>query len=278
MTRRTRSWSQTLRDIDVMNAAMANESEVIIAGDWHNDTTWLMNVFPRARKASPDARTILHLGDVEIGGESDTLRASMLNFIDARCRGNGFDRVLVTPGNHDNWDRITQKKAWQHGLPAQLSEYVWVLPRGYRLTVAGRIFLSFGGAASVQDSLVRGSNWWPEELATTEEFQRAAAAGFADVILAHEAVDGGPDRIEGILRGKANQRWMPERLRASEWSRAQMTILFDTIRPHVLFHGHMHASGEKELRDGRRIVALADNRTPGNIGVLDIAELGWRWA
>ncbi|ROQ37064.1 calcineurin-like phosphoesterase family protein [Frondihabitans sp. PhB188] len=278
MTGRTRSWSQTLHDIDAMKVAMQNEEEVIIAGDWHNDITWLMNVFPRARRASPASRTLLHLGDIEIGGHGDTHRAAVLNFIDERCRGNGIDRVLVTPGNHDNWDRITQKRAWRLGLPAPLSEYVWVLPRGYRFTIGDKTFMSFGGAASVQSVVDEGKNWWPAEVAPNDEYEAAGAAGFADVMLTHEAINGGPDRIEDIIHGKANGRWFPERLEASERSRALTTALFDAVRPGLLLHGHMHARGEKTLPDGRRIIALADNRTAGNVGILDVETLAWRWA
>lgn len=278
MSRRSRSWSQTLRDIDSMNALMRAEREVVIAGDWHNDKTWLMNVFPRARASSPDARTLLHLGDIEIGGHNDPLRASVLNFIDERCRGTGIDRVLVTPGNHDNWDRLASKKAWQLGLPAPLSAFVWVLPRGYRFQVGQSTFLSFGGAASVQDVLVEGANWWASEVGSAAQFTAAAAAGFADVMLTHEAVNGGPDRIEEIIHGRNSQRWLPERLVASESSRQRTTELFDAIRPRLLLHGHMHASGTKTRDDGRRVIALASNGAPGNIGILDTTSLEWRWA
>ncbi len=278
MTGLSRSWSKTLLDVDVMNEAMGTEREVIIAGDWHNDMTWLMNVFPRARSASPVARTILHLGDIEIGDEGDTFRASVLNFLDERCRGNGIERILVTPGNHDNWDRITTKKAWGLGLPVPLSEFVWVLPRGYRFQLNDKTFMSFGGAASVHEPLEHGRNWWPAEVGSDGEFETAGAAGFAHVMLTHEAINGGPDRIEDIIHGKANQRWLPERLDASRRSRCLTTSLFETVHPDMLFHGHMHASGTKTLGDGRRIVALADNRTVGNIGILDTSSLTWRWA
>lgn len=226
--------------------------------------------------ASPRARTIQQ-DELTKPTAAPIYRKAVLGFIDERCRGNGIERVLVTPGNHDNWDRIQSKKAWQAGLPAPLSEFVWVLPRGYRFDVGGKTFLSFGGAASLQQQLIEGSNWWPAEVASDPEFEQAGAAGFAHVMLTHEAIDGGTERVEDIIHSNSRLP-LPERHEASARSRALTTALFDKVRPHILLHGHMHASGQAQLGDGRQVVSLSSDGRPGNIGVLDTEMLTWRWA
>ena len=273
---RSRSRSQTERDTELMLIAMQLERRVAIAGDWHNDTTWIMNVFSRIRTVAPDVRTILQLGDLEIG--NDKYAKARLNFIDERCRGTGIERVLVTPGNHDNWDRLEEHAAFARGWPVPLSEHVWALPPGFRFILGGRSFLSFGGAASVQNLLTEGKNYWTGEIRPHEEFARAAAGGQADVMLTHEAVDAGLPRVQDRIHGRSSGRWVPERRDASARSRKYTTDLWNSVRPEVLFHGHIHVRDEVRLEDGRRVYSLADNHEKlGNLGIFEPSSLGWTW-
>lgn len=255
---------------------MHSERHVAIAGDWHNDTTWIMNVFARVKSAIPPLHTILHLGDLEIG--NDKYAKARLNFIDERCRGTGVERVLVTPGNHDNWDRLEQRREWGRRMPTPLSDHVWALPPGFRFDLGGRHFLSFGGAASVQDVLVAGSNYWPGEVRPVQEFEEAAASGHADVMLTHEAVNAGLPRVDQRTSGSGGQHLLPDRRRASIRSRQLVTDLWNEVSPELLFHGHMHVRDQLQLPDGRRVYSLADNREKvGNMGLLDLTTLGWTW-
>jgi hypothetical protein len=259
-----------------MMISMRTESQAAIAGDWHNDIPWIMNVFSRISTWSPHVRTILHLGDLEVG--NDKYAKSRLNFIDERCRGTGIKRVLVTPGNHDNWDRMQQRTEWAHGQPTPLSEFVWCLPPGFRFDFGGKQFLSFGGAASVQDTLIEGKNFWPGEVRPHREFEAAAHAGHADVMLTHEAVDAGLPRVLQRTSGPGSRPMLPERRDASARSRQLVTDLWNEVQPDVLFHGHMHVRDQLKLPDGRRVYSLADNRERlGNIGVLDVRALEWSW-
>lgn len=50
-------------------------------------------------------------------------------------------------------------------LPVSLSDHVTVLPRGHRWEIAGRSFVSLGGAPSVdylQPFRHQGESWWAE--------------------------------------------------------------------------------------------------------------------
>ncbi|WP_123940215.1 MULTISPECIES: metallophosphoesterase [unclassified Frondihabitans] len=246
-----------------------------VAGDWHNDRTWIMNVFSRISTAAPDVRVILQLGDLEIG--TDKYAKAFLNFIDERCRGHNIDYVLVTPGNHDDRDRLDAKQEWRRGEPTPLSEHVLALPPGYRFGLGGRSVLSFGTGASVQDDLVKGVNWWPQEVPAPGLFDAAAALGHVDILLTHEAVLGGPASVAAIINGRASKRWRPERLAASARSRELISGLCEAVDPAIVFHGHMHVRGQTEPGAPRRIYSLADNRSPGNAGILTMATLDFQW-
>ncbi|MGA1813826.1 metallophosphoesterase [Frondihabitans sp. 4ASC-45] len=254
-----------------------DETHVLIAGDWHSNLSWLLNVIPRARSASPVARTLLQLGDFNIGMGRHA--KAFVNMADSLCRGQGIDRLLITPGNHDHWGRLESIEGWHEGRPAQISERIWGLPRGYRFAIGGRTFLSFGGAASLdRHDRVEGKDWWPEEVASPKQFDQAAAGAYADVMLTHEAVDGGTSATDGIAAGQNPYGWPADRLAASAESRRLTTDLWNRVRPRVLFHGHLHQRASGKLPDGRRVYSLDRDFRPGNVGVLTLDTLEWTWA
>lgn len=255
----------------------ASESEVLIAGDWHSNTMWALNVIPRAAALSPKARTLLQLGDFNIG--EGRYAKAFVNMVDSLCRGQGIDRVLVTPGNHDHWGRLGSAKDFQRGVPARISDRIWVLPVGYRFQIGNRSLLSFGGAASLDShNRTEGRDWWPQEVPSPAQFDRAAAAGYADVMLTHEAVDGATSATDGITAGRNPYGWPADRLAASAESRRLTTDLWNQVRPRVLFHGHLHQRGSGTLPDGRRVYSLDRDSRPGNVGVLRLDTLQWTWA
>jgi hypothetical protein len=61
----------------------------------------------------------------------------------------GDQKVFVTIGNLEDWADLDRLFAVNPGEPAQLSETVTVLPRLFPFNLGSRMFLSFGGAASV---------------------------------------------------------------------------------------------------------------------------------
>ncbi|RPE77871.1 MULTISPECIES: metallophosphoesterase [unclassified Frondihabitans] len=253
-----------------------DETHVLIAGDWHSNLSWLLNVIPRARSASPTARTLLQLGDFNIGAGRHA--KAFVNMADSLCRGQGIERLLITPGNHDHWGRLENIEGWHEGRPAQISERIWVLPRGYRFAIGGRTFMSFGGAASLdRHDRVEGETWWPSEVGSDLEFSSAAAAGRADVMLTHEAVDGATSATDSITAGHNPYHWPGDRLEASAESRRRTTHLWNVVHPAILFHGHLHAGATGALNDGRRVYSLDMDARRGNLGVLDLETLSWVW-
>lgn len=189
---------------------LAGETQVAVAGDWHGDTSWVQEILPALHRFAPDVRTVLHAGD--FGFWPPLHRKAFTDTVDFWCKSTGIERVLFTPGNHEWWPMLDERFAQRPGEPVQMSAAVWALPRGVRFTLAGRSFLSFGGAASIDYAYrTEGRDWWPEELPTDEHVDAAIEGGPIDVMLTHETVDGGTAAVEEILRANP-YGWSAEEL------------------------------------------------------------------
>lgn len=95
-------------------------------------------------------------------------------------------------------------------------------------------------------------------------------------MLTHETVTGATAEVERILRGNP-LGFSIEAFAYSAVSRRRVTKVWEAVHPTVLAHGHMHARGEIETGDWRRVYALAQNGLRGNIGLLDPRTLAWEW-
>ena len=56
---------------------------------------------------APDVRTVLHLGDFNL--TSNTPWSSYRRSVTEAMETNGIERILVTPGNHDDWGQLGQR-------------------------------------------------------------------------------------------------------------------------------------------------------------------------
>ena len=183
----------------IPDLSLPGETSVVVAGDWHGSVSWVQQVFPFLRRAVPCVRTVLHLGD--FGYWPERPGQGFVQTVDYWAKTAGIERVLVTPGNHEWWNSLDERFAGAPCEPIQLAERVFVMPRGFRFTLAGRQFTSFGGAASLdKDDRVALKEWWPTEVPSEEDVARVIAGGETDVLLTHEAVDGGPELVERVIR------------------------------------------------------------------------------
>ena len=248
---------------------------IAVAGDWHGNIDWVRQVVTVLRDRAPEVDTIFQLGD--FGFFPHLPGNEFVTEVDAWCTSAGIKRVIVTPGNHEDWSELDKLFAAHPGEPVRVSEVVWMLPRGFRFTLSGHTFLSFGGAASVDfEWRSPGRDWWVTETPTAEQVDAAIAGGPADVMLAHETVSGATAEVERILRVNP-LGFSPLALGYSAVSRRRVTKVWDAVRPTVLAHGHMHVRGEIEMGDGRRVYSLAQNGLSGNVGLLDPWTLTWEW-
>ncbi|WBM79126.1 metallophosphoesterase [Cryobacterium breve] len=255
--------------------SLPGETRVAIAGDWHANTFWVQRAIPLLARQAPGIRTILHVGDFAFwpGPEGQ----SFLDTVDYWCRSAGIERVLVTPGNHEDWDRLDAEFAQHPGEAVRFSKVVWALPRGYRFTLGSRTLLSFGGGASLDYASRRiGKTWWLSEAPTDDDVAYAIAGGPVDVLITHEPINGGTVAVEMTL-GSNPFGWSDKALVYAAASRDRVTKVWEAVHPSVLTHGHMHLADQIELDDGRRVYSLANDGEDRNLGVLDLMDLGWTW-
>ncbi|WP_161580468.1 metallophosphoesterase family protein [Subtercola vilae] len=261
-----------MAEVDLTTAG--GEAKVLIAGDWHGSRDWLRSVFLSAiENDTTGIRTILHLGDFGIWGERDR---GFLEAADYLCEKIGIERILVTPGNHEDWRILDAGFETLPEAPVPLSASVLALPRGFRFTLGGRSFMSFGGAASIDyQQRLEGFDWFKSEMATEAEAEAAAASGDVDVLLLHEAINGGTGAVEEVIV-RNPMGWPAEALAYSAESRAQVTRVWEGTRPKLTFHGHMHNPDEVTLPSGQRVRSLGCDNQAGNIGELNLQDLSWR--
>ncbi|WP_104090888.1 metallophosphoesterase [Cryobacterium sp. N19] len=256
-----------------MDLTLQGETRVAVAGDWHGNISWVQTIIPAIARTAPDVRTILHVGDFGIWPERSG--KGFPASVDFWCKNAGIERLLVTPGNHEDWDRLDGWFAGAPGQPVQISDVVWVLPRALRFSLGGATYMSFGGAASVDYELREpGKEWWLTEIPTDDDVAAAIAGGPVDVLITHETVNGGTAATERALRTNP-MRWSAEALTYSALSRARVTLVWEAVKPQVLVHGHMHTADQLTLPDGRRIYSLGCDNQAGNVGLLDLATLAW---
>ncbi|SDS55219.1 metallophosphoesterase family protein [Microterricola viridarii] len=252
-----------------------DETHVVMAGDWHGNTDWIGKAIPSIARETSGVRTILHAGDFGIW--SGVRGRKYLDAIDFWCDRAGIARVLVTPGNHEDWDWLDREFSAQPGKPVELSTTVEVLPRGYRFEIGNRILVSFGGAASVDFDLRKpGIDWFPGELPTEQDVLHAISGGPVDVLLTHETIDGGTPATELVLSNNP-MRWSPKALEYSIQSRALVTRVWEEVAPKLLFHGHMHVADATRLVSGQQVVSLGRDGQAKNLALLELSTLDWQW-
>jgi hypothetical protein len=135
-----------------------------LAGDWHHNLQWAL--FAIKHFNSYSITDIYHVGD--FGIYSHTSGQHYLDAIQNICEDLGT-RILITPGNHEDYDLINSLPVGENGLQ-KLRPNILLMPRGYRWEIDGRTFVSLGGAASITfTSQTAGVDWWPEEQITYED-------------------------------------------------------------------------------------------------------------
>ncbi|KQO98807.1 metallophosphoesterase family protein [Leifsonia sp. Leaf264] len=248
-----------------------DEHRVALAGDWHGNVTWVQTILPKLHRAAPDVKTILHLGDFGIWPERRG--KGFLKSVDYWCKKSGIERILVTLGNHEDHARMEKLWASRPGQVIELTDHIHVLPRPYFFRLGATRFLSLGGANSV-DYMDRTVNrdWWLEEQITDTQVAAAMTGGPVDVMLTHETVNDGTLKVQQLLATNPIG-FHSDELRYSAHSRAQVSQVWEALRPSILAHGHMHVPDGRDYGDGRRVYSLGCDTQKGNIALLTLDTL-----
>lgn len=255
------------------------DPKVIVAGDWHADRHWLARAIPAA--ASTGASTILHLGDFGFLPRETADWLGRLDYWAATSHEHrllpGIERVLITPGSQDDWDGLANLFATAPGHAIQVSETVWVLPRGFRFSIGGRTLVSFGGGASADwAERDRGRDWWPAELPTVDEVWLAARDGHVDILLTHDGGVVRPRAVDQVVNDP--MAWLTSLDHGyTSYSRFLVGEVVEAVTPTLHLHAHygVRDSTARDLEGLRplRVEALSGEGRPGNMILLHLGDL-----
>lgn len=226
-------------------ATLSAESALFV-GDTHGDAGWLKSVvLPTARKMG--IGTVIQVGDFGYWPES----RKFLNVVrNARAKF-GVD-VWFIDGNHEHFTTLNRNVSAAQvatGVPegnrdpVELSPGFIYLPRGSRISVAGRSVACVGGAVSVDraDRIV-GTSWFPEERINDSDILAVSVGGHADILITHDAPAGW--RIPGAAsEGALPISWYAE-LPSCDEHRGRVREVLELVTPSTLIHGHYHTAYE----------------------------------
>ena len=148
---------------------------IFLTGDTHGMTDWhklSTRQFPLQKQLTRDDFVIIcgDFGGVWAGPDSRQDRY-VLDWYEEKP----FTTLFVD-GNHENHPLLASypEENWMGGRIHRIRPNVIHLMRGEIYTLDGKKFFAFGGAPSVDKKYrVQGVSWWPEEVASPEEIERA---------------------------------------------------------------------------------------------------------
>lgn len=217
-----------------------------------------------------DADVVLQLGDFGFWVPGSGVEGH-LRRINAECEKLGVT-VLWTEGNHECHPVLNDIPVETEGF-RRIRSHITHLPRGFRWTWHGDVWMAMGGAHSVDTyRRTEGVSVWQEEHISEDDARRAIEGGRADVMVTHDCPDDvdipglRPDLFPAyeILRGDVHRR--------------TLGAVVDEVAPLMLFHGHYHVAhtARRPRPDGgdTLIQGLADDTSPlrENYTVLNFSD------
>lgn len=253
---------------------MEENTKIGLAGDWHGNERWMYAAMDRFHDVG--ITTILQAGDFGLwpGYEGEVY----LNYVKQACADYGIT-LLVTPGNHENWDAIDDEEGVKQVLGSGEESGGWevsLLPRGFKWEINGKTFLSFGGAPSIDRWMRRpGLSWWDGEMIKPEHIERLTRLDLSngvDVMITHDTGDARlTDAVRKIVEVPYHlSGWEYRGLVYAEEGRLRLDEALAITNPGLLVHGHYHVPDQTTHEDGTKTVSLAADGMSGNLAVLDL--------
>lgn len=247
-----------------------NEKEIMLAGDWHGDIDWALGMV--SLTAEVGLNFIFHVGDFGIwpGDWGDRYLVHLEN----KCAEKDVT-IFVTPGNHEDWDRIDAMEIAEDGLQ-WVSPHIALIPRGHRWEMNGRTFVSLGGAPSIDYKLrYQGRDWWPNEMITMAMAEKVAADGHAEIMLTHDSPSVSSKEVMAIINDPNGPNfWGEAGIAYAKEGRMTLDVAVAGVQPRLLVHGHFHVGGIGT--DGHNaVVSLDQQRSKKNMMMLDLDVLAF---
>lgn len=207
----------------------------IIAGDWHGIAMDALNVVSEAHIRN--IPVIVHVGDFGIWHNDKPFLDKLESVLDL------YDiELYFIDGNHENFDMLYTKRLKEDGT-RYVRDHISYLPRGFRWEWQGMSFMALGGAASIDRKYRKeGYDWWPQELISEYDIDKAIKGGPVDVMFTHDSPSTAPNSITDNLPGQMNARraFGTLALETCTWHRTQLARVTNVVMPKALFHGHYH--------------------------------------
>lgn len=201
---------------------------LVVAGDWHGDHGWATTVIRSA--AREGAKTIIQVGDFAFDWPG-LKRGRYEDRLNRRLAALGVT-LIVSGGNHDNWETLAKLPAETDGL-ATVRSHIRVIPRGGRTQISGLVVGALGGAFSVDRELrTEGKDWWSNEEPTHAEAAALMRGGHVDILISHDAPSGVPVVSEFILAAELAYK--------AEKTRNLLSEVVAALTPTQVFCGHWH--------------------------------------
>ena len=255
--------------------APAAPERIVVAGDWHGNRYWALNVIRRLPQllAGERNRVILHLGDFGIWPDADGRR--YLSAVSAALAEQAAELWFVD-GNHEDFSQLEVLGCDiepDGRVPVRAG--IYHLPRGHRWAWHGRRWLACGGGVSLDRAGRReGSDWWPQEEITDAQERALASAGVADVMVCHDC----PAAVtHSFPRPPAD--WNPADLRRNDAHRVRLQRITEAVRPRYLMHGHLHRAYQRDCEfdfGPVQVTGLPADGALRNFAVLDARSMTWR--
>ncbi len=255
--------------------APAAPARIVVAGDWHGNHHWALNVIRRLPQllSGEQRRIILHLGDFGIWPDADGRR--YLSAVSAVLAEQAAELWFVD-GNHEDFSQL-DALSWDV-LPdgrVPVRPEIYHLPRGHRWGWHGRRWLACGGGVSLDRACRReGSDWWPQEEITDEQEHGVIGAGVADVMVCHDC----PSAVSHSFP-RPPAEWSEADLRRNDSHRDRLQRIANAVRPRYVMHGHLHRAYQRDCNFGFgpvQVTGLAADGVLANFAVLDVASMTWR--
>ncbi|HXP19685.1 MAG TPA: metallophosphoesterase [Streptosporangiaceae bacterium] len=255
-------------------AAYVPPGRILVAGDWHGNLDWALNVTRRVPQllAGEQSRVILHLGDFGIWPGAEGQR--YLTALGAMLRQVGAELWFID-GNHEDFRQLAEiDGGYGPGERAIVRPNIYHLPRGLRWAWHGRTWLACGGGVSLDRAArTEGLDWWPQEEITPRQEAAVIAGGHADVLVSHDCPAGVAHAF-----GRPPSWWSPADLARNEAHRERLRRIVDAVRPAHLMHGHLHRAYQRSCDFGYgpvKVTGLAADGVLRNFAVLDVVSMTW---
>ena len=249
-------------------------SRVLVAGDWHGNRYWALNVIHRVPQLLSDEhrRLILHLGDFGIWPDDEGRRylaavSTALGQVNAE--------LWFIDGNHEDFTQLAQMadSAGPDGR-VPVRPHIYHLPRGHRWDWHSRRWLACGGGVSLDTAMRRyRHDWWPQEEITSEQEATIIDGGAADVMVCHDC----PAAVHHVFPPPPSE-WSPADLARNDAHRARLQRIVDAVRPAHVMHGHLHRAYQRTCDFGYRpvhVTGLGSDGSVRNFAVLDVTNMEW---